>query len=231
MKILDMVGRIYKNNIGLEFEVLKFLYNKKAEYYFEIKFLKSKSVRIASHRNIRNGSVRDIYHRNIYNVACKGNVSSVTPEFNKIAFKRWYAMIERCYNESAIGYNAYGSNGVSVSDRWLIFENFIKDIVEIEGFDKELYMSGEIQLDKDIKYKGNKMYSNENCIFVTTYVNKSNKPRGQKDFIAYSPDGKVYEFNNQTECARQFGLTARTIGKVLAKQLNTHKGWRFEYKK
>ena len=85
---------------------------------------------IKSHRNIRNGSVRDIYHRNIYNVACKGNVSSVTPEFNKIAFKRWYAMIERCYNESAIGYNAYGSNGVSVSDRWLIFENFIKDIVE-----------------------------------------------------------------------------------------------------
>ena len=139
-------------------------------------------------------------------------------------------MLERCYYEKAVGYKAYGARGVTVSSRWLIFENYLEDIRKIDGFDEELYLKGEIQLDKDILYKGNKEYSFDKCIFVDRFTNKSNKPTEMRKFIAISPSGKEYEFSNQAECARQFNLTPRTIGKVLSKKLKTHKQWKFRYK-
>ena len=230
MKHKDMIGKIFKNNEGLEFKVNKFLHKEKTSYYFEVQFIESGSIRKAIKWNIINGAVRDNYHRNIFGIACKGNVSSIEPLFNKLAFKRWYAMLERCYYEKAIGYKAYGARGVTVNSRWLVFENYLEDIRKIDGFDEELYLKGEIQLDKDILYEGNKEYSFDKCIFVDKFTNKSNKPTEMRKFIAISPSGKEYEFSNQTECARQFNLTPRTIGKVLNKQLKTHKQWTFRYK-
>ena len=64
MEHKDMVGKIFKNNAGLEFKVNKFLYKKKNAYYFEIQFIESGSIRKAIKWNIINGGVRDIYHRN-----------------------------------------------------------------------------------------------------------------------------------------------------------------------
>ena len=47
MEHKDMVGKIFKNNAGLEFKVNKFLYKKKNAYYFKIQFIESGSIRKA----------------------------------------------------------------------------------------------------------------------------------------------------------------------------------------
>ena len=230
MKKNNIIGKTFKNNAGLEFEVIKKVERIKTETYYKIKFLKSGSVKKAEKRNIVNGRVRDDFDKHIYGVACKGNASTVKPLINKIAFKRWYAMIERCYCKDSISYKSYGDKGVFVNERWLCFENFIYDLKNIKGFDYNKYIAGEIQLDKDLIENGNKEYSLEKCMFIDTFKNKSYEPTKRKEFIAISPEGKEFIFNNQNECARTFNLTARTISKVLTGQLKSHKGWTFKYK-
>lgn len=223
-----IINNIYTNRLGQKYIVEAEEYSKSTEYYYKIRFLETNTVKIAEKRNIKKGNVKDPYGKTIYGVACKGNVSSKFPLLNKIAFKRWYAMIERCYNEKAIEYSSYGGKGISVCERWLCFENFLNDLPYISGYDEKLYIEGLIQLDKD--YKNSTVYSPETCIFVSQRKNKMYQPSKQQAFIAVSPDGISYEFNNQSECARTFGLTARTISKVLNGYLKSHKGWNFYYK-
>jgi len=227
---MDLSGKIYQNNVGLKFKVLSQNRKIKTETYYNIKFLKTNSIKIAERRNILHGRVTDNFDKHIYNVACKGNICTSKPLINKIAFKRWYAMIERCYNLNAINYKSYGAKGVFVSERWLCFENYFNDIFNLQGFDEIKYLKGEIQLDKDLKILGNKEYSLEKCIFVDKNINLNNQPTKMKKMIAISPDKKKYEFNNINQFAKQFNLTARSIGKVLHKQLNHHKNWKFYYK-
>lgn len=224
------VGDIFVNNNGEKFKINKFLYSKKTDYYYEIQFLDTGSKKVAEKRNIKRGGVKDDYSKHIYGVACKGNASSKHPLINKKTFKRWYAMIERCYNPNAQMYPSYGAKGVTVSDDWLCFENYLNDIVLLDGFDYDKYLSGDIQLDKDIKYKNNIIYSKETCCFVNKSKNARYQPSKQKDFLAIDPNGNCYTFNSQAECAREFNLTARTIGKVLNEDLKSHKGWTFRYK-
>ena len=69
----------------------------------------------------------------------------------------WKNMIKRCDNKlKNRKYDCY------CCDEWLIFENFKK------WFDKNYYQieNERMALDKDILFKGNKIYSPETCIFV-----------------------------------------------------------------
>lgn len=229
MRTINIIGKEFITKDGSKFKVIEKVKTIKTETYYKIQFLDTKSFKIAEKRNIKKGSITDNFKKTIYGVACKGDSSSKKPILNKLAFKRWYATIERCYNPNSIGYKGYGAKGVRVSDDWLCFDNYLKDIQEIKGFDYENYINGNIQLDKDLLVKNNKIYSKDTCIFVEERINKCNQVSKQKKFKAISPEGKEYLFNNQSECARQFKLTARTIGKVLNNKLKTHKGWRFKY--
>ena len=54
----------------------------------------------------------------------------------------------------------------SVCDRWLCFSNFVDDMLEM-WYDCD----EKLEIDKDIKYKGNKVYSPENCLLVPHRIN------------------------------------------------------------
>lgn len=74
----------------------------------------------------------------------------------------WHSMIRRCY--SKVYQKHKKSYAVcSVCDEWLLLSNFYKwfDANYIENFD----------LDKDILFKGNKIYSPKTCSFVPKRIN------------------------------------------------------------
>lgn len=57
----------------------------------------------------------------------------------------WQAMKRRCMNKNDSSYKNYGARGISVCDRWLVFENFLEDMgdrpaphLTIERIDNEL---------------------------------------------------------------------------------------------
>jgi len=78
-------------------------------------------------------------------------------------YKRWHNMIERCYsNACQEKYPTY--KGCTVSYEWLTFSNFKAWMVKQDW-------QG-MHLDKDIKIKGNKVYSEETCLFIPSQLNR-----------------------------------------------------------
>jgi hypothetical protein len=220
------IGETYKNNCGEEFIVLE-LVKGSPTYDYKIRFIETGNEKIVNRSNINHGSIRDEYSKNIYGIACKGCITCKT-ELQKKAFKRWYAMIERCYNPNSIGYKAYGLKGVEVCKDWLCFENFWNDLTHIDGYDEEKYIKGEIELDKDVKIKDNKVYSKQTCKFIPKTTNRKVKPLQQRTICA-NKDGKTYEFENITEFCEKFNLRQGTVRKAL-NDGHEYNGWTFNYK-
>jgi hypothetical protein len=46
-------------------------------------------------------------------------------------YNRWLGMRQRCSNPKHISYKWYGARGITVCERWLIFENFLEDMGEV----------------------------------------------------------------------------------------------------
>jgi hypothetical protein len=45
-------------------------------------------------------------------------------------YKSWSKMKERCFNPNNNRYYAYGARGITVCERWLVFDNFLEDMGE-----------------------------------------------------------------------------------------------------
>lgn len=83
-------------------------------------------------------------------------------------YRSWRAMINRCTNTKLAAYGRYGGRGITVTERWLSFENFHQDMGDRpEGK----------TLDR-INNDGN--YEPKNCRWATIKEQNSNK-RPRKD--------------------------------------------------
>ena len=155
------VGTILDSNKYGSFEII----NINSLNRFRIRFVMTGYEKDISRGCMVRGEIRDPYFPIYYNVACLGDVK--TYEHIK-ELNVWRFMIERCYNKNHDGYNLYGEKGVSVNERWLCFENFLNDIHLIPGYEKQEFLNGKLELDKDTLYDGigQKTYSLETCMFM-----------------------------------------------------------------
>ncbi len=77
-------------------------------------------------------------------------------------YMRWVNMLKRCYDEKyQANFPTY--KGCSVCKEWLLFSNFKRWMETQDWYNNEL--------DKDIIKYGNKVYSPENCVFVSNDIN------------------------------------------------------------
>lgn len=104
-------------------------------------------------------------------------------EYNKIAYKHWRLMIDRCMSKTKIKKPYLDCK---VCNDWMIFSNFNK-------WFEENYIDGFV-LDKDILSKGEKIYSPDTCCFVPSCINTMVARRGKKKNGL--PTGVFYTLNN-----------------------------------
>ena len=78
-------------------------------------------------------------------------------------YKRWVGMINRCYGSRESG-NLNSYDECEVCDEWLRFSAF-------KSWMRSQNWNG-LELDKDLKSYGNKIYSPETCMFVPPKINK-----------------------------------------------------------
>lgn len=84
-------------------------------------------------------------------------------------YQAWASMLMRCYSAKyQERYPTY--KGCIVSEEWLTFSNFRKWMMT-QDFEGK-------QLDKDLLFDGNKVYSADTCVFVTQAVNLFTIDRG-----------------------------------------------------
>lgn len=80
-------------------------------------------------------------------------------------YSTWCGMLKRCYNKQNHK-NQPSYMGCSVSENFKNFQYFAKWCNEQIGFNEDKF-----QIDKDLLLKGNKVYSEDNCVFVHNTLN------------------------------------------------------------
>jgi len=78
-------------------------------------------------------------------------------------YTKWFNMLSRCYKKSELTRHPTYENK-TVCEEWLKFSNFKKWMEQQDWENKEL--------DKDILFSGNSIYSPSTCVFVSKEINK-----------------------------------------------------------
>ena len=159
----DCVGKVCKSKLSGDFKILKYNNNENVD----IQFLKTGFETTVQLINIKSGSIKDPYSPSVYGVGILG--AKYLTKINGVITKEydlWYSMLRRCYSDnSKKKYPTYES--CEVSDKFKSYEYFYEWCNKQIGFSNQSW-----QLDKDLLIKGNKVYSEDSCVFIPQEINK-----------------------------------------------------------
>ena len=158
----DCVGKVCRSKLSGDFKILKYNDARNAE----IQFLNTGFEMFARLGDIRNGEIKDPYSPSVYGVGILG--TKYSPSINGVKTKEymlWHSMLKRCYSDT---YKKKHPTYIDckVSDGFLYYEYFCEWCNKQIGF----YNTG-WQLDKDLLVKGNKIYSEDSCVFIPKEIN------------------------------------------------------------
>ena len=163
----DCVGKVCKRLNSGDFKILK--YNNKKNVV--IRFLKTGYETTVELGSIRNGKVKDPYLPSVYGIGILGTkyLASINGVQTK-EYTLWNSMLQRCYSDTNVC-DAYKKKhptyiDCEVSDNFKNYEYFYEWCNEQIGFGSEGW-----QLDKDLLIKGNKVYSENTCVFIPQEIN------------------------------------------------------------
>lgn len=185
-----------------------------------VKFVDTGFVTTVTGAAIRRGQIKDKLKPSVYGVGYFGegiHKASINKKPNQ-AYKVWQAMMQRCYDDA---YKVYRPTyeGCTVCAEWHNFQVFA------DWFDKTYPRDGEkYQLDKDIKVKGNKVYSPETCLFVTLMENTAES--SSKLYYLTSPSGEIVKIQNMQDFCFGTELDPSCMIKVAKGARKSHKGWK-----
>lgn len=170
----ERIGISGKNNFGSIMKIVEYTTCKNIYVKFE-----DGTIIQSTYGHFIKGEVSNPYDKTVYGIGFIGEGeyktsmnSKHTPQYNF-----WFNMLRRCYDEK-MQEKSPTYKGVTVCEEWFCFNTFAK------WFDDNYYeVNGEqMNLDKDILFKGNKVYSPETCVFVPKAINmlfvKSDLKRG-----------------------------------------------------
>jgi hypothetical protein len=169
------VNIVLLNNAGDELTML----SKKGNQCV-VQFTKTGYTTKAYIENVVQGKIKDPYSPSTYNIGYPGLFNKKL-SYCKQAQQLWRNMMKRCYSEA--DKKGYFGKGVTVDTRWHCFANFLDDISSLDNFHNWLNADKtgiNYNLDKDFKFKSNKVYSKETCMFLQESINKSCTSRTNK---------------------------------------------------
>ena len=154
------------------------------------------------YQSFKNKTIKCPYEPRVYGVGYIGEGKYKAKENGKITdeYKIYHSMLMRCYDPKYHKRNPT-YKGCKVEEYLLNFQN-MGEWIENNYYE----VPGEVMcLDKDILYKGNKVYSRNTCIFVPKKINnlftKSDKSRGD-DPIGVRP---TQYGNYEVNCSNGYG--------------------------
>lgn len=154
-----MIGKIYKSNNFGKFEIISFT-NKSNVV---IKFIDTGCIKKTTMQRIQNGDIKDDLAPTIEGVGINDwKYSKYYTKKRSSHYFTWVNMIRRSYNTA----NTFEYENTYCDGNWLRFSCFLDDIHLIKNYDKKGW-----HLDKDILFKGNRLYSKDTCCFVPKELN------------------------------------------------------------
>ena len=164
-------------------------------------------------------------------IICGAGINDMTrgwasaSEYNKKVYRVWCSMLNRCYSEKYHEKNpTYINTTLQLEWHWLSY--FTENIQKIDGFDYELFMNGELNLDKDIKSNGEcKEYSLENCKFVSKSENSKQANKTRDNTYLQGENNPMYGVRRCGENHPWYGKhhTEETLEKLRKPKSEEHK--------
>ena len=162
----DCVGKVCKSLNSGDFKILKYNDSRNVE----IQFLKTGYRKVAEMKEVRSGEVKDPYSPSVYGVGVLG--AKYPTRVNGVKTKEyvlWTNMLVRCYSDSSKKKRPT-YEGCEVSDNFKSYEYFYEWCHKQIGFSNE-GNENPFHLDKDLLIKGNKVYSEDTCVFIPAEIN------------------------------------------------------------
>ena len=178
MSKIDRIGEKRLNNFGSEMIIEKYRNANDIDVFFpEYNWIFKHN----KYTNFKRGYIKCPYEKRICGIGYLGEGKYSVNKNNKNTrcFKIWSHMLERCYNYQNLHHRNHVYECCTVCEGWHNYQNFAK------WYEENYYKIGkeEMNLDKDILIKGNKIYSPDTCCFVPQRINKlftkSNALRGE----------------------------------------------------
>ena len=135
-------------------------------YNIGVKFVNTSYEMVTHLGSIKSGNVKDPYSPSVYGVGVVGAKYPTTINGrNTKEYGLWQNMLTRCYNDT------YKNKqptyiGCEVSNNFKSYEYFYEWCQNQIGFNVEGW-----QMDKDLLVKGNKVYSENTCVFIPSEIN------------------------------------------------------------
>lgn len=172
---MSRLGEENFNSFGTLMRIIEYknTSNITVEFQDEYKFRKK-----TTYSNFKMGTVKNPYDKTIFGIACLGDGKYGTGKNSRgkrDTYLNWIAMLQRCYVDMDGKYPAY--YGIAtVCDAWLNYQNFA------EWYENNYYEipNERLHIDKDILYKGNKIYSPETCMLIPQTINEVFRENSKK---------------------------------------------------
>ena len=198
------VGQKFESVSCGTFEVID-IYPKRK---IKVKFLVTGFETIAQKSHVVRGNVRDHFLPNKLGVGFLGAMAGNTRVNKKPRQSHviWHNMLVRCYDPN---YHKMHPTYIdcSVCEEW-------KDYSKFHIWFEENYIEG-YHLDKDKKFKGNKIYSPETCVFLSPKENTTLSNLRNKKVKVQDLSGKVYEILNATQFCKEHKIHKGNFNRML----------------
>lgn len=193
---INRVGEEFYNKLGYHMIIVEY------ESYENVTVKFDDGVMVKTNYNaIKNGAVKNKNAPSVFGHGVIGN-SIVSKNGKPVKeYQVWESMLNRCFSDK------YKSKKPTYKDatcceEWLNYNNFIEWLHKQENYDY-CKNNDDWQLDKDILYKGNKMYAPDRCVIVPRRINSlfrsSHKHRGSYPIgVTYDKQGN--KFISQCKC-------------------------------
>ena len=180
----DCVGKVCKSLNSGDFKILK--YNNGGNV--EIQFLKTGYKTVVQLVSIKIGKVKDPYSPSVFGVGISGIKYPITTNGVKTKeYMLWKDMLRRCYSDD-FKKKRLTYEGCECSENFLHYEYFYEWCHKQIGFGNE-GNGNPFHLDKDLLVKGNKVYSEDTCVFIPPEINlllvKHTPSRGKNPIGVY----------------------------------------------
>ena len=160
------VGKVCKSKSSGDFKIVKCNDSKNVE----IQFLKTGFETVVQLGHIKSGKVKDKHLPSVYGVGVVGTkyLSTINGVQTK-EYDLWKSMLRRCYSDNSKKKQPTYKD-CEVSDNFKYYEHFYEWCNKQIGFDND-GNGNPFHLDKDLLVKGNKVYSEDSCVFIPADVN------------------------------------------------------------
>jgi len=216
------VGDVHKNNSNQEYVIVGICGRASGGApLFTIEFLNTKYQTYVTGSNMSDGTIKDHFEPNVCGAGWIGY-----GDFRKSKdYSHWRSLIKRLFYKKHKSHKHY--RGVNIDERWLDFGIFQEDITKLKGFDRELFETDEIVMDKDIGCYNldENIYSPDTCEFIPREINDKIQLKHQ-DFIKYSYHNMIeFIHYNKTYVEETLKISAKGVNLVLTGKKVNHKGW------